>query len=181
MFELVSYESLKDLLDLKKEKASAYVGLKIIKASVESAIEAEAGREFEKIERTHSVYIGSCGSNRVYLCGIPVAEVSLLTIDGDDVDDYTITAGGILFPVKYYNVEVEVTYTGGYTQTTLRKDVERAALLQTAYEYQNKSHIGASSVTTEGGSVQVPALQILPVVKNLISKFKHPWLGVMGL
>ena len=181
--ELVSYEALKDLLGLESDNISEYPGLKILKDSVEAAIECEAGREFESLERTETWQIGRCYSRRVYLYGIPIASVSSVTVGGTALtsDDYTITAGGLRLEEDFNEVDVVVTYTGGYSQTTLPAKIERAALLQTSYEFQNKEHIGASSITTEGGSVSIPALKLLPVVQKLISRFKHPWAGVLGI
>jgi len=65
-----------------------------------------------------------------------------------------------------------VVYTGGITEAT--NSMNRAALLQTAYEFQAKDHIGASSVSAEGGSVQRPELGLLKEVKRILSKDKHP-------
>lgn len=181
--ELVSYDDLKALLQLKGDNISKYPDLKLLKDSVEVAIEAAAGREFEEDDRVETVQIGLCGSTRVYLNAIPITAVASVMVDGEalTVDDYKVTAGGLRLAEKYYDVDVVVTYTGGCTQKTLPPTASRAALLQTAYEYQNKEHIGASSVQTEGGSVNSPALQLLPVVRKLIARFKHPWLGVIGV
>jgi len=183
MFELVPFESIKDLLDLEKESAKDYPALQIIKMSVDAAIENELGRELEQKARTETTSVTACGTSHIYLNAVPVVSVASVTVDGTalDSDDYTIMAGGLRLATEISGVDVVVVYTGGYAQDEIPASLERAALIQTAYEYQTKEHVGATSVTTDGGTVSTPALQILPVVKNLLSKNKHPWLGTYGI
>ena len=77
--------------------------------------------------------------------------------------------------VSLTNAKVVIVYTGGIT--IVPDAMARAALLQTAYEFQSKDQIGAESVTTDGGSVSRPALGLLKEVKRNLEKYKHPLNG----
>lgn len=183
MIELASFEALKDILDLDKESINDYPALGIIQLGVLFAIEEELGRELESTERTETTAVGLQSTNHLYLKAVPISSVSSVTVDGDALtsDEYTIMAGGLRLDSAVSESSVVVTYTGGYTVTEIPQTLKRAAEYQTAYEYQGKENIGASSVTTDGGSVNTPALQLLPMTKRLLSKNKHPWLGVYGI
>jgi len=177
-FELLPFESIKDLLNLDGDAISDYPALAIIKLSVEAAIEEELGRSLELKARTETILIGE-SRNYVDLVGIPIASVSSVVVtylDGSTQTltstEYRIASGGVYLLASVENVTVTVTYSGGLSEPT--EAMIRSALLQVAYEYQNKENIGASSVSTDGGSVSIPALNLLPVVKNLLDGFKHP-------
>lgn len=184
-FELTSFADLKSLLKLKKLSITDYPELSVIKASVEAAIEGFLGRSLESISRTESIYISLCASRMVPLKGLPVATITSITLTdnlGEDEtlsapDDYRITPYGIRLSSKVTDMDISVIYTGGYTRAptdTLPAEIARAALLQTAYEWQSKSHIGASSVTSEGGSITRPQIQLLKEVKARLYAHRHP-------
>lgn len=76
-----------------------------------------------------------------------------------------------------------VTYTGGYVlpgtspgagQTALPYVIEQACIEQVAYLYQNRSRLGVTSMSAEGGSLQQFAqLDLLPSVKASLQGFRR--------
>jgi len=186
-WELVSFASLKALLGLEDSLVTDYPALNILKPSVEAAIESYLGRQLESAERTETFYITG-PSNIIPLKAIPVTAVSSLEItmlnetETYSTGDYYFTEYGLTLDAPIYDgyksftnlndAKIAITYTGGLS--AVPSDIERAALLQTAYEFLGKDQIGATSVTTEGGTVNRPALNLLPVVKDLLNPYKHP-------
>lgn len=175
--ELTSFENLKHILNLDGDEIAEYPGLEIIRDSVVSAIESYVGRYLENKERTESFCLAS-DSCMIGLKGLPMTTIpSAITLDGEDVSEYVITNYGIRLTDKPTAHSLfSCTYTGGYS--VIPSDLERAALIQTVYEFQNKEHMGAESVSTEGGSVSRPALGLLREVRRLLDPYKHPLMWV---
>lgn len=178
--ELVTYADLKNLLELEGTLISEYPALSLLRDSVTDAIEAEIDRELESKERTEYIHVGSTNMAMVPLRGLPVASISSVKIETDDIEetlssgDYTITNYGLRLGVTSQNSLITVVYTGGYEDADVPGKLSRAALLQTAYEFQNKSNIGATSIFTEGGSTNTPELGLLAEVRRMLQNFKHP-------
>lgn len=177
--ELVSYADLKALLDLRETTINDYPSLDLLRTSVTSAIENFLSRSLESIERTETNYIGAFKRSGIMLPAIPVSTISTVTITEAGVSteytensDYEITEYGIRLFVSHRNVKIVVVYTGGIT--TVPGEINRAALLQTAYEFQSKDHIGAESVSTEGGNVNRPQLGLLKEVQRMLVNHQHP-------
>jgi hypothetical protein len=177
--ELVSFADLKNLLDLEDAAITDYPALNALRTSVTSAIEEYLGRYLESKARTEAIYLPSIATQMILLEAIPVSSVSSLTVtistDTEtytENDDFEITGYGVRLVGAVSNAKVDITYTGGIS--TVPDALARAALIQTAYEFQNKEHIGAESVSNEGGSVSRPALQLLPEVKRMLFRYKHP-------
>jgi len=177
--ELVSYADLKSLLDLEDAAITDYPALDVLRGSVTSAFEAYTGRLLEPIARTKSIYVGQQSTAMIRLDAIPISSVASLTVTiaGDaetytENDDYEIAEYGLRLYSGVKNAVVAITYTGGIT--TVPDTMNRAALLQIAYEFQSKDQIGAESVSTEGGAVQRPALGLLKEVKRLLNPSFHP-------
>jgi len=173
---LVSYDELKDLLGLTKTSISDYPALDVLVNSVQYAIEEYLGRLLELNARTETLYIGGTSSQMVSLPGIPVSSITSVTITQGQVDtvstDYDIVDYGIRLHAKLQRAKVVVVYEGGLDD--IPTSVNRAALMQTAYEWQAKDQIGAESVSTDGGMVQRPALGLLKEVKRMLNSEKHP-------
>ena len=176
--ELVSYADLKALLGLTDAAITDYPALDLIRDSVTPAIESYLGRSLESVERTETVFIHGVGSQIISLPAVPVTSVASVTVTiGTDSevygsDDYEITEYGIRLYGKLSRAKVVVVYTGGIAAVT--DTINRAALLQTTYEYQSKEQIGAESVSTEGGLVSRPALGLLNEVKRMLNSERHP-------
>lgn len=178
---LVTFAQVKDFLGLEREEAS-YPSLALIIPSVAAAIENYIGRSLESKERTELILLGNTATRFLDLKGLPVASVSAVTVTelGEDDtltenEDFIISNGGIeLLYTTFKRCKVSITYTGGYAADSIPEDIERAALLQTIYEYQSKDHVGAESVSNEGGTVNRPAIGLLKEVKRLLDGYKHP-------
>lgn len=172
---LISYDELQSILHLEQDEDS-YTDLVTISSSVTTAIESYLKRILALSTYTDRCYLSNTGM--VGLKALPVASVSSVTstINGitSTISDYNITPYGIELSTSQSSGYVDVTYTGGYDEDDVPEDISRAALLQIAYEYQNHDHIGAESVTNEGGFVQRPALGLLKEVKRLLNAHKHP-------
>jgi len=177
--ELVSYANLKSLLGLEDASITDYPALGVLRDSVTSAFEAHTGRLFESTSRSETIYIGASATTMLKLKAIPISSITSLTVTVSETtetytehDDYEITAYGLKLLSKVSNCTIAITYTGGIS--TVPDTLERAALIQTAYEFQAKDQIGSESVTTEGGTISRPALGLLKEVKRLLDQNMHP-------
>jgi len=177
--ELVSYNDVKAFLNLQGETITEYPDLSLIMSSVTSAIEEYLGRfltyaSYEKRKHLWSI------SHMVGLEALPVDAVDSVKVTESGVttvltsSDYDITDYGLYLYTPVSRSLVEVEYDGGYTTDTLPAAISRAALLQIAFEFQTKDHVGASTVSTEGGMTQRPQLGLLKEVQRLLNSHKHP-------
>jgi len=177
--ELVSFADIKAVIDLEDAAITDYPGLSPIRDNVVFAIESYLSRLLLSAEYTESFNIVS-KTNIISLKSLPIASVSsvVITQQGDseslsEDDDYIMTDYGLLLLSQTSMSVVAVTYTGGYSVSNVPNAIKRAALLQTVYEFQTKDNIGATSVSTEGGSVQTPELGLLKEVRRLLDPYKH--------
>lgn len=172
--ELVEFSALAKLLGLSESSIASYPALSVIRDSVVSALENYTGREFEKKQRSETLYAIDAPIRMMGLKALPVISVASVTDEDGNALDYRRTGYGIELTAPAFDIIVSAIYTGGYAESALPEDLKRAALIQTAYEFQTKSHIGAETVSTEGGTVSRPALQILPEVKRIMDAYMHP-------
>ncbi len=170
MADLVTFEQLDALLNLKQSEDN-YPALRLLMDSVKAAIQNHIGRDISFGKYTESRII-TCQTSMIGLKALPIKSVSAVTIDGVSTTNYKIRDYGIEVPGGLDDVTIAVTYKGGFDKVP--EDINRAALLQTAYEFQNKANIGAESVTNEGGSIQRPALGLLKEVRERLKNYKHP-------
>ncbi len=177
--ELVSFADLKKLLDLEDAAITDYPALDVLRTSVTAAFEAYTGRLLESTSRAETIYIGSFGTTMLKLKAVPITSVTSLVVTISETDetytehdDYEKAAYGLKLLAKVVNCSIAITYTGGIS--TVPSDLARAALLQTAYEFQSKDHIGSEKVTTEGGSISRPPLGLLKEVRRILDKNMHP-------
>lgn len=170
--ELVSFEQLSAILGLSKDE-SDYADLEIIKESVVAMFEDYTHRKFDEDSYSESVYTGPVNTAMVPLDAIPVKNVSSVTIDDVETTAYKITTYGIELASKVTNSKIDISYVGGIE--TVPGNLNRAALLQTVYEYQNKNSIGIEVVSNQGGSVVKPELGMLKEVKSLLNSLIHPF------
>lgn len=174
MIKLISYEDLQDLLGISGGEIQDYPALGLLRDSVAMALEEFTGREFEQIERTEEIIISSVPVKMIYLSAIPISSVSSVTDEDGNAVSYRKQKYGISLDGSISDNILTVVYTGGFTENSVPNGIKRAALIQTAYEYQSKNHIASETVSTEGGTVSRPALQLLPMVRRLLTKHIHP-------
>jgi hypothetical protein len=186
--ELVTFEDLKKELDLDNKTIQEYPVLEVLKPSVEAAIENFLKRELEYKQRTEALVLGMEASKMIPLKALPVASVSAVSLTdayGNTQDlthqaDYRITPWGIRLFSAHKDMDVSVTYMGGYSTPAtgsipgIPAGINRAALLQTVYEYEKSPNLGAKMVNTEGGSITYPELGLLKHVKELLNEHIHP-------
>jgi len=170
--ELVSFDDLNAILELGKEE-STYTDLEVIKNSVKAMFEDYTSRVFDEDKYTENFYPQGMETKMIPLDATPVKSVSSVLINGAATTAYKITNYGLELSSKVSDVDIVVTYTGGIE--TAPKGMNRAALLQTIYEYQNKHSIGLEIVSGDGGTVTKPELGMLKEVKTLLKSEIHPF------
>jgi len=178
---LVTYDDIQDLLDLGGAGISSYPALPVINLRVYYAFQTYVGRELESAERTETKYLYG-PSSMIHLDAIPVTSVSSVTATDDydnsetlsENEDFAISEYGIKLLSQWENLKLTIVYTGGYTADTVPDEIKQAAIIQAAFEFQAKEHIGAESVTTDGGTVSRPGLQLLKETKRMLDPYKHP-------
>lgn len=170
MLTLVKFESLKSLLDLTKASIDDYPALKEIQKSVYYAFESYLGRYLERDTYTHQAV---ASGKLLPLMALPVVSVSSCVLSSgiDLTSDVIIRPDGLELPYRVSS-SVETTYIGGFEEVP--GELTRAATLQILHEYQRKEHIGATSVSNEGGSIQWPELGLLKEVKRILDPYVHP-------
>jgi hypothetical protein len=178
---LVSFDDVKDLLDLGGANVAAYPALTVINNRVFYAFQTYLGRKLESAERAEIKYITGKLS-MLHLDALPVASVSSVTAVDDygnsetltEDEDFAISEYGIKLLSQWQNVKITVVYTGGYSNDTVPDEIKQAAFIQAAYEFQAKEHIGAETVSTDGGTITRPGLQLLIETKRMLNPYKHP-------
>ena len=173
--ELLQFDDIKNLLELSKTEAD-YPSLTLLEASSLSAIENHLRRTLKADDLVETFPPALLD---LPLKALPVNNVVSVVRDSESLtedDDYLITPYGLAVFLVSYTKPIVVTYNGGYT--TLPNDLYRALLMQTAYEWQNRDHIGAISVSNEGGAVQRPELGLLKEVLRILEPYKHPLTGI---
>jgi len=171
---LVPFGDIQALLELNGSSLGEYPALEWIVDNVQAALEAFLGRELEQKERTEEVLLPASGTAQVPLAALPVRSVASVTVDGETEDNYQRTPYGIRLPAQRSAVPVEVTYTGGFDDSTLPAAIQRAAVYQAAYEYQAHEFVGAQAIDTEGGTVNRPELGLLGHVRAQLHPYIHP-------
>lgn len=170
MLALVKFDELKALLGLEQSSLDAYPDLKLLISSVYAAIESYLGRTLEQNTYTERVPING---SLVPLTAVPVASITSVTT----ATGYDMTAGasirhdGVALS-GFVKGEVEVVYVGGLEETP--PPLKRAAQLQIQHEWQRKAHVGATSVSNEGGSTFWPELGLLKEVQRMLDPLVHP-------
>ena len=171
----LNFTDIASILQLEKQE-SDYPAISVIERSALTAIEEYLfrGLELTNETETFSARQSDLGFNRYPIASLNSVVRNSISLVEDT--DYILNDWGIeiLFPDGIN--KVTVNYDGGYT--ILPSAMYRALLVQTVYEWQNRDHIGSTSVTTEGGSVQRPELGLLKEAKRLLNKFRHPLKGV---
>ncbi|MCF7944724.1 MAG: hypothetical protein K9L24_01160 [Spirochaetia bacterium] len=138
-------------------------------------------REIMESERTEK-YSGN-GRDTILLLCWPVSSVSSVTVDGEVLDPelyYTETDTGVLqridgskFPVG--NRNIEITYIGGWTESTLPADIKFAAIEAVSWNLSrlNDNAMGIKSQTTPDG-VNVGYELVMPLsVQRVFESYRN--------
>jgi len=179
--ELVSYADLKNLLDLEDAEITDYPALNVINDTMIPAFEEHLGRKLNSESRTEVVWTNNSKKTMLMLPAIPITTMTSVTVSilGEDESltentHYYVTEYGIKLFTSVKNAKITIVYVGGISAVAEELNLNRAALYQISYEWQNKEWIGSESVTTEGGSVQRPELQLLKETKRMLQPSIHP-------
>ena len=175
--QFLNFTDIASIIGLEKNEAD-YPGIIALELSAIASINDYLYRDIVEKTLTESFQENL---NDLPLINLPVTILSSVNRNGNvlvqDVDFKLRTWGiELINGADGYN-EIDVIYTGGYTQSSLPNGIYRALLIQTIYEWQNRDHIGSSSVTTEGGSVQRPQLSLLKEAMRILNIFRHPMRG----
>ena len=176
--DLIDFDELKALLGFGKGE-SDYPALETLEKRVTAAVQSYMRRELEQKERTEEIMMVE-PSSMLSLKALPVSSVSSVSLNyfGDvttySADERMAVSYGLLMSLSIGPGVVTVVYTGGYRNNAIPDGIRQAATIQLAYEYQNKDHIGAETVSTEGGTKSTPPLQLLREVKRMLDSHRHP-------
>jgi len=170
--ELIAYKPLADYLGLSGFSIADYPALDVIRGGVAARIAGYLGRDLlvdPDLERTVSLWAET--PRRIFaLPAIPA--ISLISVDLDGVEvEAEPTPYGLRLASAGAGV-LTVSYQGGLT--AIPDGIARAALIQTAYEWQSKDAVGAESVSTSGGTISRPSLRLLPEVRESLLPYMHP-------
>jgi len=139
------------------------------------------------------------GGRTLLLARFPVESVTSINVDADAVwgaatllgsTDYRLNKlrGRIVFgadgseswPTGYQNIRV--VYTAGFVaggeippagQSAMPEAIRRAYILQCAFEWRNRTHLGQQSVSAQGGSINLAPAKLLPEVQDILNEWKR--------
>ena len=177
MTSIVSFEDIKSYANLTKDSISDYPAIEVNVDLVHAAIEEYCGRSiavedsglefsYHEFDRTRHVYLNN----------LPITAINSFALDGVLVDPsrYTVGLYGLVCKFDINDQDIHIDYDAGYeSEDDIPRALYRAELIQIVYEYQTNDHIGASAVSTDGGSVSTPELGLLKTVKQLLNPFVH--------
>lgn len=172
MINLVSFDDLKAILGLEKDETD-YPALTVIKNSVVAMFEDFTHRSFKFTIHEEQSYVYS-KTKMIPLKALPISKINSINLDGTPITDYKITPYGLELAASVEGGTITTNYEGGITGS-IPSNLNRAALLQTAYEYQNSDSIGQQTVSTEGGTITKSELGMLKEVKVLLQSAVHPF------
>ena len=173
--DFIPFSRLKYRLNLTDgDSYDDYPDLNELVISVKASIEDYLGRILDIGDYTYTRLPSTTPTKMIYLDALPVNTVASVTVDGAALtsSEYVVTDYGIRLNSEIANQKIVVTYNGGLS--SVPETLIRAGLIQSAYEYQSKTQVGAETINTDGGTVTRPALQLLPEVKRSLSKLRHP-------
>lgn len=173
--KILNFDDLKAILKIDKTEEN-YPDLIILESSVIAAIENYLGRYIKQGDFVETVTVPPSGD--IPLKALPVIGIDNITISEAILlpYEYKIKFFGVTIGFVSEDSTAEISYTGGFEKVP--DSLYRAILMQTIYEYQNSANIGATSVSTEGGTIQRPELGLLAEVKRLINLYIHPMKGI---
>ena len=107
---------------------------------------------------------------------IAASDYTLHGLEGLVVLDWNATDG--TFSDTYR--AIKVTYTAGFTSSTMPPTVKHAACIQVAHWYASRAHIGRTNVSAGGQTAALSTLELLPETRQALNQHRLAtggWLG----
>lgn len=151
--------------------------------SVSQRFDTEANRIFKSAVYTNA-YLDGTGTEYLYLPNYPIIGTITITENdetltvGDDYDYLLIADRGLLWRIGVWALgsqNIKVTYTGGYTATTMPGDLMLACLKQCAKEWRTQmaGNWGETSRSYPDGSVSHEVKDLLEDVKVVVNRYRR--------
>lgn len=106
---------------------------------------------------------------------IAASDYTLYGLEGKVMLDYNATDAA--WSVGYRHIKV--TYVAGYSGGTMPNAIKHAACIQVAHWYAARSHIGRSNLSSQGQTVALKTLELLPEVTKALQPYvlATVWVG----
>ena len=106
---------------------------------------------------------------------IAASDYTLYSDEGKVVLDYNATDASWSTGWRH----IKVTYVGGYTGANMPKAIQHAACIQVAHWYQARAHIGRTNLSSQGQTVALKSLELLPEVVRALQPYRLAtvWVG----
>lgn len=178
--DLCTAANVKTLLEVTSDANDDILALVI--PAVSRKIEDFLNRNLEKTARTKYF---DAGKRLYYLSAYPVDTTAALSVTYAgivqtlDSDYYLWEDEGLIEfyapTVRTEPKQVLITWTGGYADIdALPSDIVFAAMLQSAFVYQNRKKVGISSISYPDGSVSKKmSLDLLDEVKEMLRNYRR--------
>lgn len=154
-------------------------------------LEVMCNRDFLNCDATGQVVITEIKSGNngrfLFLDYYPISSITSINEDPDrvyaastlvDSTTYTIdSASGIVESDIYFgsgNKNIQIKYKGGYTQTSVPKDLVQVCVEIAALLYKGKDQVGLSSKSFSDGSAAMYAEKLSTWAKATIAYYRRP-------
>lgn len=186
MMLITTKENVKSLLSINSPDNDSLINAIVL--SISSAVENYMNRLVEAAERTQyfdvqsgqqvfnlgAFPVSACAAYNDYYRSFDTAiDTDLYTVLGDEgqliVDQYELTAGA---------KTLKVVYTGGLAANqlvlqTAYPDIEMAARMQAAAMYEKRNKLNILSESFESGSISHQKFELLPIVRQILDKYRR--------
>ena len=174
MAAIVNEDMLSGILEV--DDIHSLSGLVEIMDSVSAAFENFTGR-YLGVAADFSIDVYTKNSTKFLdLDKLPINTITAFTVDEVNQTvktNYRIADYGLDMVGDLKGTDVHLEFNAGFDADNIPADLLRAGTLQVAYEFQSKDHIGAETVSNEGGTVTRPALKLLNEVTRILDKYIH--------
>lgn len=106
---------------------------------------------------------------------IAASDFTVYGHEGKVLLDYNATDAS--FSAGYRHIKI--TYVAGYTDSTMPNAIKHAACMQVAHWYNARAHIGKTNLSSQGQTVALKTLELLPEVVKALQPYRtaNDWIG----